>query len=95
MVSVLESLRLQCLIFRSTTWSRKFDKDTKEKKFGSLGHTNITKGAVYKLGNFSLLNKEDTSSEGFKTRNFIDLYLHGKLLYIFTYIKKIENLKRK
>ena len=75
MLSVLESLRVQCLIFKSTTWSLKFDKDTKAKKFGSLGYTNIPKGRVYKLGDYCVLKKDP-----FQTKNFKNLYLDGKWL---------------
>jgi len=80
MISLLESLRTQHPMFKSTIWSRKFDKDTKEKKFGSLGDTNIPKGGVYKLGEWNVLKKEVPSLGGTnsQTRHFKDLYLDGK-----------------
>ena len=78
-LSVLESLRVQHLMFRSTVWSCKFDKDTKAKKFGSLGYTNIAKGRVYKLGNDNVLKKYSSSENtNFQTRKYTDLYLDGK-----------------
>ena len=82
-LSVLESLRTQHSQFRSTVWSRKFDKDTKEKKFGSLGCKNITKGAVYKLGNWNVRKKMEDSSihTNFESKNFKDLNLYGMYAY--------------
>lgn len=78
-LSVLESLRVQCLVFRSTVWSRKFDKDTKAKKFGSLGYKNIPKGGIYKLGNNCVLKKDPLAqTSSLQTRYFKDLYLDGK-----------------
>ena len=77
MLSVLESLRTQHQIFRSTVWSRKFDIDTKKKKFGSLGDRNIPKGGVYKLGDFHVLQKIPNQQTNFQTRYFKDLYLDG------------------
>ena len=67
-------------MFKSTVWSRKFDKDTREKKFGSLGDTNIPKGGVYKLGEWHVLKKKAPWSveANFQTRHFKDLYLDGK-----------------
>ena len=78
-LSVLESLRTQHPIFISTVWSRKFDSDTKKKKFGSLGDRNIPKGGVYKLGRFHVLKKKPDQTN-FQTRNFKDLYLDGKYI---------------
>ena len=78
-LSVLESLRVQCSIFRATVWSLKLDKDTKAKKFGSLGYTNISKDTVYKLGRYTVLKKSTSpESTNFQTKNFRDLYLVGK-----------------
>ena len=66
-------------MFRSAVWSCKFDKDTKAKKFGSLGYTNIPKGRVYKLGNYNVLKKNSSSENtNFQTKNFKDLDLDGK-----------------
>ena len=70
---------MQCLVFRYTVWSRKLDKDTRAKKFGSLGYTNISKDNVYKLGNYRVLEKTTSpESTNFQTKNFKDLYLVGK-----------------
>ena len=77
-LSVLEALRVQCLVFRSTVWSRKFDKDTRAKKFGSLGHKDIPKGGIYKIGNKRVLKKDPLAGKSFQTRYFKDLYLDGK-----------------
>ena len=80
-LSVLESLRLQSLIFRSTVWVCKFDEDTKAKKFNSLGYRNITEGRIYKLGDQRIL-KTDSSSRNtkFQTKKYAyrDLFLDGK-----------------
>ena len=80
-LSVLESLRLQSLIFRSTVWVCKFDEDTKAKKFNSLGYRNITEGRIYKLGDQRIL-KTDSSSRNtkFQTKKYTyrDLFLDGK-----------------
>ena len=76
-VSVLESLRIQHPNFISTTWSQKLDIDTKQKKFGNLGDRDIPKGAVYKLGDRHVLQKEP-DQQTFQTKNFKDLYLYGK-----------------
>ena len=66
-------------MFRSTVWSRKFDKDTEAKKFGSLGYTNIAKGRVYKLGNYNVMKKNSSSENtNFQIRKYIGLYLDGK-----------------
>ena len=83
-LSVLESLRTQHSKFRSTVWSRKFDKDTKEKKFGSLGYKNIPKGAVYKLGDWHILkrNKDLSANTNFQTKYFKDLELDGTYVLI-------------
>ena len=81
---VLECLRTQYQKFRSSVWVRKFDRDTKEKKFGSLGHRKIPKGAVYKLGDWHVLKEKPGQQANFSTRNFYDLHLDGK--YICTYV---------
>lgn len=74
-VEVLEALRVQRLAFRSTVWSRKFDKDTKAKKFGSLGYTYISKDNIYKLGDHVLEKTTSPESLNYQTKNFKDLFL--------------------
>ena len=77
-LSVLESLRTQHPIFISTVWSRKFDIDTKKKKFHSLGDRNIPKDGIYKLGYKHVLKKIPNQRTYFQTKNFKELYLDGK-----------------